>query len=565
MERPSPARQLADLAARYWRFECEEFPLTALLAGEPVNAPALFRAAPADHDRRYEAVGQLLADLEAIPEAALTAQDRVTARLLGEELRDSRALYEVQAHLRPPLLPVGPEFGAIHFANTAAVHDATSAELYVERLATLPAFLEDVGTTIQTGQAAGLRYPRPVVDAAVPTTRAPLKGPIDTTPWLGPFKRSPAADREGVKRLEARARSLIELELLPALAGYADLLDGAVRHRARESIACTDDPAGAELYRALVRHYTTTDLTPDQIHELGQAEVSRLAAEIEEIAGTAGFAGDVPAYRNHLASDPGFVEPSKECLRTSCESLAKRIDRRIPAYFGRIPRITYGIESLTEAASEHLPPAYAQPNPADRTAAGIFWLTALPERCPKYMLLPLTLHEAWPGHLMHLALLQEMEDLPAFRRHGGLKYTAYIEGWALYCESLGVQMGLYETPHQHYGRLEMEIWRALRLVVDTGIHWLGWSRERAIETMLEHMAMPRPTVEAEVDRYIGLPGQALAYQLGNLRIRTLRSRAERSLGERFDLRAFHDRVLAAGPVSLPVLDSVVEEWLTTSG
>lgn len=561
MEDRSPARQLAELSDRYWRFQCEEFPLTAILAGEAVSGSVLFRAATTDEDRRYAAAGRMLGELQSIPEDALAGPDRVTAQLLREELRDARALHEARAHLRPALLPLGPDFGAIHFANTAAIHDAASAELYVERLATLPEFIRDVKETLRAGQAAGFRYPRVVLDAAVPMARAPLRGPVDATPWTGPFRRSPAAGRETVKRLEARARGLIEQELLPGIADYADLLDGPLRRTARESIACLDDPAGREHYLALVRHYTTTDLTPEAIHELGQAELARLSAAIEEVAVKAGYPGNVPAYRHFLSNDPALVEPSKESLRMACESLAKRIDKHIPSFFGRIPRITYGIESLTEAASEHLPPAYAQPNPADRTAAGIFWLTALPRRCPRYMLLPLTLHEAWPGHLMHLALLQEMQNLPAFRRHGALKYTAYVEGWALYCESLGVEMGLYETPHQHYGRLEMEIWRALRMVVDTGIHWLGWSRERAIETMLQHMAMPRATIEAEVDRYIGLPGQALAYQLGNLRIRSLRQLAETALGERFDLRAFHDQVLAAGPVSLPVLDAVVGRWL----
>ena len=563
MESPSPARRLADLAERYWRFQCEEFPLNAILAGEPGAGATLFRAAPADEDRRYEAAGRLLQELNSISGDALAGQERVTARLLGEELRDARTLYEAKSPLRPPLLPVGPEFGATHFANTAAIHDTASAERYVERLATLPRFIRDLKAVLIAGHAEGFRYPRAVLDAAVPTARAPLKVPVDASPWTGPFTRSPALGREAVKQLESRARGLIENELLPAIADYADLLDGSLRESARESIACLDDRGGRELYLALVRHYTTTDLTPEAIHELGQEELARLATEIEDVAASAGHPGDVATYRDRLSSDPGMIEPTKESLRMACESLAKRIDKRIPAFFGRIPRITYGIESLTEAASVHLPPAYAQPNPADRTAPGIFWLTALPQRCPKYMLLPLTLHEAWPGHLMHLALMQEMEDLPAFRRHGALKYTAYVEGWALYCESLGVEMGLYDKPHQHYGRLEMEIWRALRMVVDTGIHWLGWSRTRAIETMLQHMAMPRATIEAEVDRYIGLPGQALAYQLGNLRIRSLRHRAESFLGDRFYLRAFHDRVLAAGPVSLPVLDTIVEEWLVT--
>jgi uncharacterized protein (DUF885 family) len=224
--------------------------------------------------------------------------------------------------------------------------------------------------------------------------------------------------------------------------------------------------------------------------------------------------------------------------------------------------MTYGIESMPESVAERMPLAYAQPNPGDRSAPGIFWITSLPEKCPSTIHVPTALHEAWPGHLMHIALMQEAEHLPAFRRHGAIRYPACIEGWAIYCENLGLDMGLYEAPHQHYGRLEMEIWRALRLVVDTGIHWRGWSREQAVDTMARSMAMARPGIEAEVDRYICWPGQALAYQVGNLEYRRLRRSAEERLGEDFTIREFHDTLLSAGAVSLPVLRDLVEEWLT---
>ncbi len=241
--------------------------------------------------------------------------------------------------------------------------------------------------------------------------------------------------------------------------------------------------------------------------------------------------------------------------------MSKRIDAHIPEFFGQIPRATYGVRSIPMAISAAMPPAYAQPSPADNSAAGVHWITSHPEKMPRYMHIPIALHEAWPGHLMHLARIQELSALPAFRRFGALNYSACLEGWALYCEGLGEDMGLYDSPEKRYGRLEMEMWRAVRLVVDTGLHAEGWSRQRAIDYFRGHVAMPVETIEAEVDRYVGLPGQALGYQLGNRMFRELRARAERELGSRFDIRAFHDALLSAGAVSLPVLEQTVDAWV----
>ena len=564
MGEESDTNRLSDLTARYWHFQCAEFPLSAILAGESVPDAVLFREAPADYDRRHAETCQMLEDLADIPVGDLPERERATYRLLRHELEDARDQHDVLAHHRPPLLPVGPEFAAVQFANTAAITNVESAERYVERLASLPAFIRDVGANLKAGHADGIRYPQIVLEGAVSTVRGSIAGTVEGLPWNGPFKRSPAAGNEAVRRLKEQALGLIGDQFLPALRAHADLLAGPLSEGARSSIACTDGPLGREYYLAQVRHYTTTDLTAEEIHELGQIEVARLDGEIEAVVAQAGHPGDVAAFRRFMATDPQFIAPSKEALREQAESLAKRIDKRIPAFFGRIPRITYGVESMTEQQSEHMPPAYAQINPADRSAPGIYWLTGLPAKCPSHMLVPMALHEGWPGHLMHLALIQEMEDLPAFRRFGATKYSACLEGWALYCEGLGVEMGLYQTPHQQYGRLEMELWRALRMVVDTGIHWLGWNRAQAVDVMAQRLSLPREAIEAEVNRYIALPGQALAYQIGNLKIRALRQRAERRLGDRFDLRAFHDKLMATGPVTLPLLEDLIEHWLASS-
>jgi uncharacterized protein (DUF885 family) len=223
--------------------------------------------------------------------------------------------------------------------------------------------------------------------------------------------------------------------------------------------------------------------------------------------------------------------------------------------------MTYGVQSIPESVAHGMPPAYAQPNPADRTSSGVHWVTSIPAMCPQYLHIPLALHEAWPGHLMHVALIQEQTHLPAFRRYGALGYSACLEGWALYCERLGEEMGLYDTPQKRYGPIEMEMWRAVRLVVDTGLHARNWTRRQAIDFAAGHLALPLATIEAEVDRYIAMPAQALAYQLGNLRFRSMRKKAELRLGERLRLRDFHDALMACGPVTLPILEELMLDWI----
>ena len=564
MSEPASEPALVALAERYWQWTCREFPLTAVMAGQPNHDPVMFREAPADWGRRAREAAAMLAELDAIATAALGLADRATHRLLRRELDDICTLHRLGAHHRPWLLPVGPEFNTIFFANLSSVADAESAQRYADQLATLPAFFADVMANLRAGRVRGFRYPRVVVERAEGNVRASIAAPADALPWFGPFKRSVVAESAAVQAQAERAKALIAGQIVPALAALADLMRDELAPVARDSIACTDEPMGREAYERWVRHFTTTDLSPDAIHALGVNEALRIEGEIEAVAAEAGYPGDVAAYRRFIATDPQFVAPSGEALRERVEVIAKRIDRQIPAYFGRVPRITYGVESIPPALASRMPPAYAQPNPGDGSTSGILWVSGIPSMCPLYLVPSLALHEGWPGHLMHLALMQEATSLPAFRRFNAPKYTACLEGWAMYCERLGEQMGLYQTPHQRFGRLDMELWRALRLVVDTGIHWKGWTRQRAIHEMSSRLSLSHDTIVGEVDRYIALPAQALAYQIGNLKFRELRERAESALGARFKLRDYHDMLMAAGPVTLPVLDDTVQTWLAAA-
>jgi len=555
------ATALAALTERYWQFLRHEFPFNALTAGQPLDEPTLFREAPADFARRARAARGLQAELDGIPLAGLSPQDRITHRLLERELADLQAVHATASHLRPWLLPAGPEFNTQYFANLTQLSDLAQAQRYLERLATLPAYFGDVQACLDEGLARGIRAPKVVLAAAAANLRRAAQGEASRTAWCAPFGRSPLGAQAPMVDLARQAERVVGQAIQPALRTLADHLEHRLLPAARESVACTDGPLGVEFYAFWVRHFTNLPLEPEAVHTLGLEEVRRLEEEMAEVAARAGFGGDLPGYRRFLGTDPSLRETSAERLRERVEALAKRIDGRIPTILGHLPRATYGVQSIPAAASEKLPIAYAQPNPADGSAAGTFWINGLPERVPTYALVSVTLHEAWPGHLMHIALMQEMTALPQFRRANFTKYGACLEGWAMYCETLGHELGLYETPHQHYGQLDMEMWRACRLVVDTGLHTKGWTREEAARYMGQRMSLSRTAIEAEVDRYIAMPAQALAYQIGGLKFRELRQRAQSRLGERFNLRRYHDQLMAAGAVTLPVLEELVDDWL----
>ncbi|MFT7773097.1 DUF885 domain-containing protein [Roseateles sp.] len=543
------------LAERFWDWQCREFPLTAFIAGVKNDDPAMFREAPEDHRRRHGEVLGFIAQLDAIAPPA-TPRERANAALLRRELEDLRDFHLLGAHQRPWLLPVGPEFNTIYFANLNSLGDARAAALYLARLGTLAQFFEDIARNLRDGRARGFRYPKVVLTRAESNMRAVTQGPVEKLAWFGPFARSAAVWPQA----EA-AKTVIAEQIVPALSRLADVLGDELMPAARDSISAADDVDGERYYRRWVQHFTNLDMGPEALHTLGLSEAARVEKQIEQVAADAGFAGRVSDYRRHLAESPEFFAASGEALRERVEITAKRIDRQIPGHIGRVPRITYGVESIPESLAPRMPPAYAQPSPGDGSTAGILWVSGLPQKCPLYMIPSLALHEGWPGHLMHLALVQELDDVPAFCRYNGPKYGANVEGWALYCEGLGEEMGLYKTPHEHFGRLDMELWRALRLVVDTGIHAKGWTREQAIHELATRVSLSLDTIEAEVDRYIALPAQALAYQIGNIAFRDFRARAEAQLGERFSLRNFHDELLGIGTATLPVIGELLDEWL----
>ncbi len=333
---------------------------------------------------------------------------------------------------------------------------------------------------------------------------------------------------------------------------------------ARDSLGARDLPGGEDLYRALVQQHTTLDLTPEEVHARGQAEVARIRAEMDAVIAETGFEGDFAEFLDFLRTDPQFYAQSERELMMAASYLAKKADDAMPAFFHHLPRLSYGVRPVPAAIAPNYTTGRYWPGDAESGQAGGYMVnTYRLDQRPLYELPALTVHEAVPGHHHQIAIAQELENVPEFRKQGYI--TAFGEGWGLYTEFLGVDMGMYETPYEHFGRLTYEMWRACRLVADTGIHWYGWSRDEAEACFLENSALAPLNITNEVSRYISWPGQALAYKTGELLIRELRSDAESQLGEAFDLAAFHDRILDEGGVPLGYLEDKMRTWISDQG
>lgn len=551
----SKNEELTRLARSYWNFQKQEFPIVAIQAGEALESPTLMLEAPADHERRAAWARQALAKLAQVSWRNLSSDDQASHTLLGHELELIVQTVDCEAHLRPPLHPLGPDFVLYSWASATTLETRADGLTYVERLRAIPTGLAGLQEALAEGVERGYRYPRLIVEHAAARVRAALPPAPEDSAFATPLNKL-AIRNPTLAEVVAEGQAVVANFIYPAFRDFADFIETELGAAARASISCMDDKSGEALYRYLIRQSTTQALAPECIHDLGLKEVGRIVADMAVVTD-----GDTAGFRERLQTNERQFAKDGESLREQIEILSKRIDGRLPEFFGRLPRMTYGIRSIPEAIAETMPPAYAQPSPADASTAGIHWITSIPGKCPRYIHIPLALHEAWPGHLMHLALIQEMNHLPSFRRYGALRYSACLEGWALYCERLGEDMGLYDSPETRYGQLEMEMWRAVRLVVDTGIHAMGWSRDRAINYFETYMAMPRSTIESEIDRYIGWPGQALAYQLGNLKFLEMRRRSETALGDHFRLRDFHDALMRLGPVTLSVLDQMMQDWI----
>lgn len=432
-------------------------------------------------------------------------------------------------------------------------------ENWLARLESFPVYMDQTIASLRKGKERGLMQPRVIVDRLPRQIEAQLVA-VDEHPMFSPFKKLDAHDP-----LRRRARAAILEKVIPAYQRFLRFIQEEYAPASPTGVGIGGQPGGQEIYQFLIEKYTTTDMTAEEIHQLGLGEVARIRAEMEKVKSRVGFEGDLKAFFEHLRTDPKFRYQEPDRLLRHYRAFCKEVDGKMPFFFGRLSRVPYGVRPIPDyvapdtTTAYYLPPAKGQP--------GFYYVNLYkPESRPTYEIEVLSLHEAVPGHHHQIALASELEGLPKFRRYyeGFGSFTVFVEGWALYCESLGEEMGFYQDPYSKFGQLTYEMWRAVRLVVDTGMHAKGWSREQAVEFFLDNTAKTRLDIVNEVDRYISWPGQALAYKIGELKIKELRRHSEEVLGEKFDLRAFHDKVLEGGAVPLDVLERRVKEWLSAS-
>jgi uncharacterized protein (DUF885 family) len=551
-----PGQALADLAERYFQVAMDASPFTASVfgvAGWDALVPDLSEAAEAESDRR---LAELQAELGGIDPAGLDPQQRVTHAMLGRALADGRA--ELAA--RWPELTVSATSSGIQTAVLGLVPKVVlatpdRADDYQERCRRLAGMLDQAGDRLRAGAAAGRAPPALGVRAAVAQLDTYLAGPVDDDPLLAPAP----PDGAGRAGLRERLAALVAGSVRPAMARYRDLLRDQVLAGARPDDRCglAWVPGGEAVYRDTVRQHTTTDRDPGEIHRLGLDLVAGLAEEYRELGRRALGTGDLPEILGRLREDPALRFGSAEEILRSGRDALERAVAALPRVVGRAPRAPCRVDEMSPYEAKDAVLGYYQPPAADGSRGGVHWLnTSAPGTRTRYEYEALAFHESVPGHHLQLGLAQELEDLPRFRRFGYV--TAFSEGWALYTERLADELGLYSGDLARFGMLSFDSWRACRLVVDTGLHQLGWSRDRAVGYLLANSALTRANIENEVDRYVANPGQALAYMIGRLELVRLRDLAAGRLGARFDLRAFHDLVLGTGGVPLSVLAEMVE-------
>jgi len=546
-----------------WQRSLADNPLMATYLGDTRYNARLPDVSSAAINRQQEATRASLAALLAIARDGLSPADQLNHDIYRRQLETDVAGFAFPGHLMPVDQRGGPHLLAVQMAPALRFESAQDYVNWIARLRAYGGFVDQTIALMREGIAAGWVSPKAVMQRVPAQIAAQRAAGAETSSFYAPFlamtDRVPAAEQA---QLRAQAKAAVEDGVLPAIARFETFFNQTYLPAAPDSVATGDLPDGKAYYDHLARSYTTTDLTATQIHQIGLGEVARIRGEMEKIRAEVGFDGDLPAFFTHLRTDPKFFHATPEALLADYRAMSRRIDPELVKVFATLPRTPYGIIPIPAAIAPDVTTAYYQRPSADGLRAGYYYVNLYkPESRPRWEMMPLSLHEAMPGHHLQISLAQEMPDQPMFRKQGG--FTAFIEGWGLYAERLGYDMGLYDDPYDRMGQQAYDMWRAVRLVVDTGLHSKGWSRQQAIDYFAANAPKAELDIANEIDRYISTPGQALAYKIGQLKISELRARAEKRLGNRFDLRAFHDALLSDGALPLSVPEQRMDAWITT--
>ncbi len=454
----------------------------------------------------------------------------------------------------------GPHLTLTNLVGRLPFFTLADYQSYVERLDAMPDYLSKATARLQAGLDAGWVQPCAPMQGFEKSIDTHVVSRAKDSVFYQPFTRTNnSVSEKQLASLAKKAQSLISEKVVPAFEAFSNFYKANYAPACREKVGTDSMPGGADYYEHRVKLFTTTDLSADDVHMIGLKEVARIRSEMAVVIEEADFQGSFDEWLIYLRDTPEFYPKTAEERMQVAATISKKMDGELPKLFGKLPRMPYGLKEIPADIAEKTTTAYYQRPAGDGSRAGFYFVnTSKLETRPLYQLEALSLHEAVPGHHLQLALAQELE-LPNFRKYGGI--TVFVEGWALYSERLGLEVGFYQTPYTNFGRLSYEMWRACRLVVDTGLHSKGWSRQQAIDFMAVNSGLSMNNIVSEVDRYITWPGQALAYKMGELKIRELRQRAEETLGEKFDVRTFHDKVLENGALPLSILETVVGDWI----
>ena len=549
-----------DLYQKEWAFRLQEFPGMAAEAGQKEAAGRLTHVAQADQDRRYAFRTGLMEDLQEISCERLDRDECINYRIFKNQVQQAIEDYENRAYLIPFNSDWGFYMSFARMPQGTDFSDFDSYANYLARLEELPVVMDEYIDLMREGLRTGMTQPRAVLDGRDAPIKAQVVDAVEDSGFFAPFIDMPEVGGEAERAdLVEKARNVIGDGVVPAFRRLLTFFHDEYLPGARKTLGASELPNGKRFYRSQIRQYATVDLSPAEIHDIGLSEVTRIRDEMMDIIAQVGFDGSFADFIHFLRTDPQFYATTPRQLLAEASYVAKKVDGRLPQFFGRLPRQPYGVAPVPEDIAPFYTAGRYVGAPLDALRGGYYWVNTYDLKSrPLYALPALTLHEAAPGHHLQGALALEQEDQPEFRRYDYI--SAYGEGWALYAEKLGVEMDIYETPYEQFGRLTYEMWRACRLVIDTGVHAMGWNREQAQEYLAANTALSIHEVTTEVDRYISWPAQALSYKLGEYTIWQLRRNAESELGQSFDLRAFHDFILALGSVPLDILQDEVGRW-----
>ena len=559
---PAVSKALHELFTTEWDYDMQQRPEQASTLGDRRWNDRWTDESPEAHARRNQHEQQVLAKLALIDRASLSAADQLNYDLFKKRYENRIDEYKLHWFL----LPLNQREGiqtSFDLADALRFQNVKDYEDWIARLHAFPQHMDQTIALMRQGIKERMVHPRIIMQRLPAQIDKQIVSDPTKSGYYKPFQHFSseisAADQQ---RLRAAATQAIEQQIVPAFQKFKQFFVDEYLPACYDQVGAWQLPHGDELYAFFVRKYTSTNTTPEQVHQTGLKEVERIRGQMEQIMQQTGFKGSREDFFKFLRSDPQFFYKTPEELFDAYKITAKTIDPNLVKMFRTLPRQPYGVEEIPAAVAPDTTTAYYREGAPDGSRAGTFFVNLYkPETRPKWEMMALTLHESVPGHHLQLARAQEMGEMPMFRRIGG--YTAFVEGWGLYAESLGDDMGLYADPYSKFGQLTYEMWRAVRLVVDTGIHAKHWTREQAIRYFMDNAPKQELDITNEIDRYIAWPGQSLAYKTGELKIKELRAHARQQLGDRFDIKEFHDVVLGSGAVPMDILERTVNDWIAS--